>query len=219
MSSKSLTKKRLQEVVFMAISGVLPSEKVNDAYDNWLQSLKDTKEFSIVGLISDFSEMYAFTEADKRMFKNIIYDNLFIKEKSSYSGPSSTKPPAEKAKNKTIRTDEFETFTGFMKILIDKGFSAGLNFSMMSDLFSDLIDKTDIDSSLQASLINWIQHQDDTNICDILTLSDMNNAIHTMYLVLCDGIGPVKADEVLSNSVQKAKTLPSAEFFAPEKFL
>jgi len=220
MSHQNITKKRLQEVVLLAIKGALPEDKVNDAYNSWLEGLTNSKEFSIIGFIKQFSDEYYLSEIDKKNFKNIIYDNLFIKQNEASKDKGKIKNnPASVVKKTAHLSDQFIIFNEFMKILLDTALSNELDFDFLLNSFNDLIQSTDINDLRQANLTNWIQNKGDAEITESLSFSDMQNAIHTMYLVLCEGMGPVKADNVLSDSVNKAKELPSAHFFSPEKFL
>jgi hypothetical protein len=48
---------------------------------------------------------------------------------------------------------------------------------------------------------------------------ELSEVVHQIYVALCENLGPVDADRIMTGAVQTAERLPQARQFSPKKFL
>lgn len=48
---------------------------------------------------------------------------------------------------------------------------------------------------------------------------ELSEVVHQIYVALCENLGPVDADRIMTGAVQAAERLPQARQFSPKKFL
>ncbi|VAW51573.1 hypothetical protein MNBD_GAMMA06-324 [hydrothermal vent metagenome] len=211
MAKETLTKKRLQEVVLLAIKEVLTPEKAELAYDEWLDELKGSASFSVLGFVNSFSAKHGLVDAEKKKFKGAVYNRLFMGKNTQQTDKSETEPKTHSA--------ELTTFVNVMKTLMSKANNNGKGFSDLFGSFSHFIESSDVPENIQNDVLNWMKHNDDVSAFDKMSLINMKNVVHVMYLVLCDELGPMKADTILSASVAEVNALPSSRRFSASKLL
>jgi hypothetical protein len=52
-----------------------------------------------------------------------------------------------------------------------------------------------------------------------LSAAQLASQVHHLYVVLCEALGPVTADQVLTRSVKRVEQTPAARLFSPRKLL
>lgn len=88
------------------------------------------------------------------------------------------------------------------------------------DMLSDAFKHTRLMEREQLRLLTWAAE----GASDALTLSgypeeQLKQLIHALYLCACDALGPVAADRLLSQSINRAQALPAAMEFPPDNLL
>ena len=64
----------------------------------------------------------------------------------------------------------------------------------------------------------WAQPLQATWVVDG-TPAELSQLVHQFYVALCEALGPIDADQVLTRAVRAAEQIPAARQFSPRKLI
>ncbi len=68
-------------------------------------------------------------------------------------------------------------------------------------------------------LQNWCRHAGDTELTLAFSVAEMAAVTHTIYVFLCEYVGPVAGDQILGRAIKAAERLDEASTFSPRQLL
>jgi hypothetical protein len=97
-----------------------------------------------------------------------------------------------------------------------------LHGAEMDDLRASAIttlDGTKLNAQMRATVREAWQRGPDATWHIDLNPKGLSELVHVMYVALCETLGPVDADQVLTRAVKQAELVPAARSFSPKQFL
>jgi len=89
----------------------------------------------------------------------------------------------------------------------------------LGDSALDLIDTLKVPLSLRRLLRElWARPLQAHWVLD-LPVTELSQVVHLLYMALCEALGPVEADQVLTRAVRAAEQGPLARQFSPRRLL
>lgn len=84
----------------------------------------------------------------------------------------------------------------------------------------DTADSTDLPNNLRDALVTWVQSHFSEDACpDEFPVGGLRQCLNAIYIAMCEVLGPVATDRVLSKAIHAAEELPEAASFAPKQLL
>lgn len=94
------------------------------------------------------------------------------------------------------------------------------NRGMIGQMISDAMSHTQLRQGLPARVSTWVDGGGvDDRLANSLHGTDLRAIVHVLYLAACDALGPVAADQLLSQSIMRAQSLPASVEFSPDNLL
>jgi hypothetical protein len=142
---------------------------------------------------------------------------------------ASTTPAAAKAApTRAFPVDTAEALSAMVivfgtvaRVLLDAVQAATRNDrTMLGQILSEAMAQTQLRQGLSARVATWADTDgSDDRLASNLGPVDLRAIVHILYLSACDALGPVAADQLLSQAIQRAQSLPAAVEFSPDTLL
>ncbi len=242
--SGHLKKEALKTAVYQAIRLIRTEEQAKEDYLVWLGLFGKENRFSLVRFVQSYSERHHLTPEEKMLLRDSLRSNLFtINQNSDDTATPETIEntiPLPKVNKELIeptipRNDSIEqsptkktlslkesnmaTFEMLLNELFDRVGKNGIERLMLIETLKYFLKGSVLPINTQAQFINWCVGKSPSGIERVVTMEEKSAVIHNVYNAICEELGPVEADMILSQSVEHVKSLPCAETVSPEVFL
>ncbi len=245
--SGQLKKEALKRAVYQAICLVRSEEQAANDYLTWLESFDKENKFSLIRFVQSFSERHHLTDNEKMQLRNSLRSSLFTIQQNDGSTPLLAEdaaplplPAVNDASNayhddtiprnpdvmpvaeQEVLTQlqlEAATFEALLNELFTKAEKQGVERATLMVTLKAYLKKSVLPVNTQAQFINWCLGDLPSGIERVVTMSEKASVIHHVYNALCEELGPVDADVLLSRAVEYVKLLPCADAVSPEQFL
>ncbi len=192
-----------------------------DAFRNWSKDQKDLS-FEADDLVEYFESKIGFDANEKRNFRIAFYA-INSREESALSDVPELLKNAEMSTQKlngdvsaavpkasNLKPEE-KTFQAFLGVLLDlsKRHDADADVDMI-DHFQDRksLKAMKLGKKAESQLNRWIDAgMNQPFQTESLAVNEMKALFHQVYISLCESLGPVKADQVLNQSIGKVEQL------------
>lgn len=210
-----------ERVVFTALSKISKDRNfVYLAYQKWAES-KDQIEFKADSVVEFLEKSVGLNPNEKRNFRIALYalsarsenellqvPDVLITGDSLSAGTSTTSNKEHHTKTVSSLSPEELGFQALFESLVTE--SSAADEDALDDLAEHFQDKKTIkemklSKPTMRKLSTWASNESRQEIDPgAFTLKDMKSIIHQAYICVCETLGPVKADRVLSMAMNKA---------------
>jgi hypothetical protein len=207
-----------RRAIFHGLCEVMPMSSAQSAVEIWQTEYSDKPVYALQPFISRIRSAFSIDVP-----RNIIQRAL-INALSLDASELPKDPLANKAIDKPYLKPSAETdlvFTQLMRqILINAEHHNAAMILNVRTAVTERIKRMTLKRELQDQLIGLIhQPKSVQKVLTGLTVNQMREALHSLYVDLCAYIGPVETDRLLGDALKKIEKLPEAKVFAPRSLL
>ena len=240
VAAEQLSDATLRRVIYTALFDKLPQEKVMEALCIWEEYYKTEikSDLGIIAFSNDIAKKFEVNDAQKSQIRIAMYRNLLpgadleedpIQALNAYRREhgmldDSVLADHDGAKqSQGIQTDNpvFTVFCLLMRELISSGIAKGT------------LDQVELRNGIKAELLltgfppgliynlNKFFENEFVLVDGIfeMTADQMGSVVNVAYTLLCEFLGPVETDKLLTVTIEKVAALPEAADYDPRNFL
>lgn len=227
ITASDLTRRR--QALFHGLSGTLDDAQAQVGLRLWDRSYAQQRPAAIIEFVAELSTQLGLPPKQRHEMRMGIYQALLKYDagREPLPGPTpasgtTTASGAAPAKPATIRgTPAFVVFMHLLQSLSEglRAADAGARHDLIQSL-QKLGLRSGLATDQQLALSAWARESGapmhSFSSADERTLA---LAVHTVYVGLCEALGPVATDQLLSRAVRAAEALPEALHFPPQRLL
>jgi hypothetical protein len=124
------------------------------------------------------------------------------------------------AGNKTKGTPEMSVFVVLItKITAEAGYPEAESYGIFKEVFKEEMAEARVYDFNRKQVTAWVDTLDLKVFKRNIDKPELFLMVHSLYVALCEALGPVEADFILDNAVSFSAKIPAAKLFSPTNFL
>jgi len=139
------------------------------------------------------------------------------KKRKATSSEFKTPVPRVKPVVKDARTSVFLGFIHYVAEQVHTNHRHSLNDVCAE--FNDELNTSEIGEKTRDFMVSWCKKPGNRAYKHKMEINEAENLTHSLYISLCNTLGPVAADKVLTKAIHSANQMPEAREFSPNKLL
>lgn len=210
---------------------------VEQSFKLWHSQNDTTKAIDLDKLIAFFEQEVGLNQDEKRTFRIAFYSGkgrsldelpivpriLTSENLQTSNGSINQHPETESTDSLSSLSHSEYTFSVFINNLLS--FAKRIDDDSLADIidyFSDkkTLSKMKLSGMTTKSVLSWIGQDLNENInAQNMSEKDMQNIFHNVYISLCESLGPVDTDRVLSKSLDRTEKDPKTANYPSSNFI
>jgi hypothetical protein len=225
-AAADLTRRR--QALFLGLSGTLDDAQTQVGLRLWDQGYAQNRPAAIIEFVAELSTQLGLPPKQRHEMRMAIYQALLKYDagREPLPGPSAANSAAASvAAPATVKpalrgSAAFIVFAHLLQSLLDglRNADAVAKHDLIQSL-QRLGPRSGLDLAQHHALTQWAKEGAALNVFSGASEPALALAVHTVYVGLCEALGPVATDQLLARAVRAAEALPEAPRFPPQRLL
>lgn len=225
-AATDLTRRR--QALFVGLSGTLDDAQAQIGLRLWDQGYAQHRPAAIIEFVAELSTQLGLPPKQRHEMRMGIYQALLkydagrepLPGPAPTSGISSGAAAASPAKTAARGAPAFVVFAHLLQQLADglRAADAVSKHDLIQSL-QKLGPRSGLEFGLHHGLTQWAKEGAPLGAFAAADEKSLSLAVHTLYVGLCEALGPVATDQLLAKAVRATEALPEALRFSPQRLL
>jgi hypothetical protein len=206
-----------RRAIYHGLREIMPQNEALKAVEIWQTDFSDKPVYALQPFITRVTAGFGL-DVPRNIIQRALINALSLNVADLPDDPLSNKIIETPYLRASRETDIVFT-TLFLKLLSStENQNVGVILNIRTKLVEQ-IKRMSIKRDLQEKLIATIHEPHTKNSISGLSVEQMKTILHFIYVDLCEYIGPVLADQIMSESIKHTHELPEASTCNPRDFL
>lgn len=206
-----------RRAIFHGLCEIMPRNEAQKAVGIWQTDFSDKPVYALQPFISRITTGFGL-DVPRNIIQRALINALSLNEADLPEDPLSN-TAIETTYLRASRETDIVFTSLFLKLLSS---TENQNVGVILNIRTELVEQVkrmSIKRDVQEKLITTIHEPQTENLISGLSVEQMKTVLHFIYVDLCEFIGPVRADQIMSESIKQTHELPETSICNPRDFL